>query len=265
MQQVDRLIAAILGPAGPAETGESEPGATAPLYRDLIDGVGASPVLRLAIGRAWILVRTAHTAGLAFAPRWPAGIVPARIERLDGVMLRDLATLALRRHALAAAIGMAAINAEYNRPELAGSDDDGLTSPDAPAGSSAGPTVVIGRFPGLDDKLPGALVIERNPGPQDLPESAADTLLPGARRVIITASTLTNHSLPRLLALARRATVSLIGPGTPLAPCLFRHGIATLAGFVLDRPDPAAEAVAAGAGYGKLKAFGRRLTLRRAG
>src|SRR5580704_4984791 len=99
MQRVDRLIAALLGPAAPAEPAAIEP-APHPLYRDLIDGVGASPVLRLVIGRAWILVRTAHTAGLAFAPRWPAGIVPARTEPLDGVMLRDLATLALRRHEL---------------------------------------------------------------------------------------------------------------------------------------------------------------------
>jgi uncharacterized protein (DUF4213/DUF364 family) len=74
---------------------------------------------------------------------------------------------------------------------------------------------------------------------------------------------LTNHSLPRLLGLAHRAQVSLIGPGTPLAPCLFAHGIATLAGFVLDRPDPAGEAIATGAGYGKLKEFGHRLTMRR--
>jgi uncharacterized protein len=122
---------------------------------------------------------------------------------------------------------------------------------------------VIGRFPGLDDKLPGALVIERNPGPRDLPEAAAERVLPGARRVIITASSLANHSLPRLLQLAPRAEISLIGPGTPLAPALFGYGIAVLAGFVLERPDQAAEAVAAGVGYGKLKAFGRRLTLRR--
>src|SRR5438045_2570395 len=76
----------------------------------------------------------------------------------------------------------------------------------------AGPTVVVGRFPGLDEKLPGALVLERNPGPRDLPEAAAERVLPTARRVIITASTLANHSLPRLLALARRAEVSVIGP-----------------------------------------------------
>ncbi len=145
--------------------------------------------------------------------------------------------------------------------------DDGLSDDpaDADAGAppDAGPTVVIGRFPGLDDKLPGALVIERNPGPRDLPESATERVLPTARRLLITASTLSNHSLPRLLALAPRARVSLIGPGTPLAPCLFDHGIAVLAGFVLDRPEPAADAVAHGDGVGKLKAFGRRLTLKR--
>jgi uncharacterized protein (DUF4213/DUF364 family) len=255
MRQVEGLIDAILGPGGAPVAAPAHP-----LYQTLIDAVGGTPVVRLAIGRAWILVRTAANAGLAYAPRWPAGITPARTERLDGVMLRDLATLALRHHELAAAIGIAAINAHYNRPELVGADDDGLS----PGPAAAGATVVIGRFPGLDDKLPGALVIERNPGPRDLPEAAAERVLPGARRVIITASTLANHSLPRLLQLAPRAEISLIGPGTPLAPGLFGHGIAVLAGFVLDQPDAAAEAVAAGAGYGKLKAFGRRLTLRRA-
>ncbi|MBI3513770.1 MAG: hypothetical protein HY060_06890 [Proteobacteria bacterium] len=260
MRRVEALIATILGPADPA------PGAPAPhpLYRELIAGVATAPVLRLVVGRAWILVRSVSNAGLAYAPRWPVGITPARTEPLAGVMLRDLAQLALRRHELAAAIGVAALNAHYNRPDLEGADDDGLTPRAATAHApDAGPTVVVGRFPGLDEKLPGALVLERNPGPRDLPETAAERVLPTARRLIITASTLANHSLPRLLALARRAEVSLIGPGTPLAPTLFAHGITTLAGFVLDQPDRAADAVAAGAGYGQLKAFGRRLTLRR--
>ncbi len=259
MRRIEHLIDAILGP-GSAAAGTAEP-TPHPLYRALIGGVGTQPVLRIVIGRAWVLVRTAANAGLAYSPRWPAGITPARSERLDGVMLRDLATLALRRHELAAAIGVAAINAHYNRPDLVGGDDDGLTPPSgAPA---AGPTVVIGRFPGLDDKLPGALVIERNPGPRDLPEAATERVLPGAARVIITASTLANHSLPRLLALAPRAEISLIGPGTPLAPALFTHGLAVLAGFVLDQPDRAADAVASGAGQRQLREFGRRLTLRR--
>jgi uncharacterized protein (DUF4213/DUF364 family) len=257
MHQIERIITGILGTVGDA--GAPPPGFSDALYRDLIAGVETTPVLELAVGRAWVLVRTARNAGLAYSPRWPAGAVPALRERIEGVMLRDLAALALRHHDLAAAIGVAAINAHYNQPTLPGRDEDGLS--DAAGGD--GSTVVIGRFPGLDDKLPGARVIERNPGPRDLPESAAERVLPTAARVLITASTLSNHSLPRLLVLARSARVSLIGPGTPLAPCLFGHGLTVLAGFVLDQPVAAAEAVARGDGVAKLKPFGRRLTLRK--
>lgn len=260
MRDIEGIIAGIAGSGGIPLPAEAPP--PHPLYSDLIAGVAATPVVELAIGRAWILVRTAENAGLAFSPRWPAGGPPALRERLSGATLGDLARLALRRHDLAAGIGIAAINAHYNQPTLTGVDDDGLS--DDPSVPGDGPTVVIGRFPGLDEKLPGALVIERNPGPRDLPESAAEQVLPTARRLLATASTLSNHTLPHLLALAHRANVSLIGPGTPLAPCLFDHGLSVLAGFVLDQPEQAAEAVARGDGAGKLRAFGRRLTLKRA-
>src|SRR4051812_27753836 len=137
MRQVDQIIAGILGTgilgAGPPDEAAGAP--AHPLYRDLIAGVDAVPVLQLAIGRAWVLVRTAGNAGLAYSPRWPAGVVPALRERLDGIMLRDLAGLALRRHDLAAAIGVAAINAQYNRPTLSGADDDGLSDDPSVPGS----------------------------------------------------------------------------------------------------------------------------------
>jgi len=145
MRQIERLIDAVLGRAS-GSAHDAPDVAAHPLYRELIDGVGTTPVARLAIGRAWILVRSATNAGLAFAPRWPAGVSPARLERLDGVMLRDLAILALRRDELAAAIGIAAINAHYNRPDLLGGDDDGLSSgsaADVATDPTGGPTVVI--------------------------------------------------------------------------------------------------------------------------
>src|SRR5215831_21075226 len=132
MQRVETLITTLVGGTAPAP-GAAPPTAPHPLYTALIGGVAATPVLRLVVGRAWILVRTTTNAGLAYAPRWPVGIVPARTEPLAGIMLRDLAQLALRRQELAAAIGVAALNAHYNRPTLEGSDDDGLTA--APGGA----------------------------------------------------------------------------------------------------------------------------------
>jgi uncharacterized protein (DUF4213/DUF364 family) len=121
--------------------------------------------------------------------------------------------------------------------------------------------VVIGRFPDLDRKLPGALVIEREPGPGDLPETAAPWVLPGADTVVVTASTLANRSLPGILLQAAGAKVTLIGPGTPLTPRLFDYGIDRLAGFVVTDPAGAAQVVAAGGVAADLKRFGRRVSL----
>jgi len=51
--------------------------------------------------------------------------------------------------------------------------------------------------------------------------------------VFITGSTLINKTLPRLLQLSRNAFVTLLGPSTPMAPCLFKYGIDMLAGTVV--------------------------------
>lgn len=51
--------------------------------------------------------------------------------------------------------------------------------------------------------------------------------------VFVTAVTLVNKTLPRLLQLSRHAFVTLVGPSTPLTPLLFREGISQLAGTVV--------------------------------
>ena len=55
--------------------------------------------------------------------------------------------------------------------------------------------------------------------------------------VFITGTTLTNKTLPRLLALSSAAKVSLVGPSVPLVPWWFDLGIEMLAGsVVVDKP-----------------------------
>ncbi|MDK2776222.1 MAG: DUF364 domain-containing protein [Pseudomonadota bacterium] len=91
---------------------------------------------------------------------------------------------------------------------------------------------VIGRYPQLQrfEEICDLVCIERNPGPQDLPDTAANYILPQADWVFITASSLANKSLPHLLWLARRARVVLMGPSMPWLAEWAEFGVDYLAG-----------------------------------
>lgn len=221
------------------------------LYDDLILGVEECAVRRVVHGAGWVMVEGPHGAGLAQRPEGEA-------PEVAGLSLRALAALARSWDGVAAAVGMAAINAHYNRFDLDGDTGNGLEALECdPAGA-----VVIGAFPGIADRLPGARVIERQPQPGQFPAEAAQWLLPGAEGVLITASALVNHTLPGLLRAAAEVPVVLVGPGTPLTARLFDYGPAVLAGLVCTDADAMAAAVAAGACAKELKAFGRQVTLR---
>lgn len=92
--------------------------------------------------------------------------------------------------------------------------------------------VIIGRYPGLErfKEQFNFQVIERNPQGTDLPEAAANYLLPAADWVFITASALANKTLPHLLWLARNATVVLMGPTLPWLADWADFGVDYLAG-----------------------------------
>ena len=95
------MIASLLGAGPPAEPTEPPH----PLYRDLLAGVDTAPVLQLAIGRAWVLVRTATNAGLAFSPRWRNAFLATSLFQLRGTKDRDNDLVKRTRAALAAAGG----------------------------------------------------------------------------------------------------------------------------------------------------------------
>jgi uncharacterized protein (DUF4213/DUF364 family) len=94
--------------------------------------------------------------------------------------------------------------------------------------------VVIGRYPGLDGVLDGldVSVIERQPGAGDLPDPAAEFLLPQADWVFLTATSLINKTFPRLSELAGNAVTVLMGPSAPWLEGLADYGIDFLAGVV---------------------------------
>ncbi len=224
------------------------------LWADLVLGVEDGPVARLVVGRHWTLVQGPHGVGLAHSPVLDG--LPD-LAPFTGLSLRALAGLVDSWDPLRRAVGMAALNAAYNRFDLQGREGNGLDVLGRPAGRMA----VVGSFPGIAERLPGCHVLDLAPGPGEYPGAAAESLLPGADQVLITASAAVNGTLGRLLELAWGARVAVVGPGTPLSPRLFDLGIEALAGVVASDPDGLAATVAQGGGVRAIKPYCRSLVL----
>jgi uncharacterized protein len=231
------------------------------LYDDLARAVADAPARRVVLGINWTLVEGPDGCGLAHSPpRDAPGCRP--IEHAGayvGTSLKKLAMLSTSWNPFEAALGLAAINAHYNRPGVgrANSAANGLELFAAVPGRK----IVVGRFPEQARRIPDAVVIERVPAPGELAAHAGDWVLPGADAVAITASSLGNLTLPGILARCRGARVALIGPGTPLTPRLHAYGIEWLSGLVIEDAEAAARAVAEGGAVQALKRCGRMATL----
>jgi uncharacterized protein (DUF4213/DUF364 family) len=204
------------------------------------------PVEEVAIGPIWTLCRTERGIGLAMSPQ-----VPSRVLEWPGTLcgrsVAELAGWVRDFEPYAATVGMAAVNAA-----LADLDPPPEWQPIDPG--SALPAnlsvfehflpqidgrrvVVVGRYPGLDALARHCrlTVLERNPGPADLSDPAAEYVLPEAEWVFLTASSLTNKTFPRLAELSAGARTVLMGPTLPWLPEFADYGIDYLAGVeVLD-------------------------------
>jgi len=230
------------------------------LYLRLSSTVSGA-VRRVVIGLNWTLVESESGTGLCHTPsRGTAGCfgLPAPGGYADR-RLEDLASLWLSENVFERAIGIAAVNAHWNRYDLQGSSRNGLDMIE----DRGAKTVIVGRFPDLARRVPGAAVIEREPGPDDYPESAAPDLLPDAEFVAITASPISNESLPGLLGMIGSAKTILVGPSTPLASPLFDLGVDVLSGFVATDLDGIVRIIQEGGGVKAMRPFGRFVTLER--
>jgi uncharacterized protein (DUF4213/DUF364 family) len=237
------------------------------LYDEVLSAVpGEATARRVVVGLNWTMVEGPDGVGLAQTPtRDGSGCrPPPGAGSLAGRPLRELAELARGLDPMGRAIGAAALNAALNRVDLAGETANGLDLFAEVAATAESP-VMVGAFPNVRERVPHVRVIERAPGPDRFPEHAAAWLIPAADAVLLTASTFGNATLPGLLAQTRPgAEVMMVGPGTPLSPMLFDHGLTALAGLVVTDPDGLARAVTEGCGARALRRFGRDAILRRA-
>lgn len=222
------------------------------LYRDLALGVADDEVVRIACGSRWVMVQGPHGTGLAYLHRPARELIP-KLSRLAALGLKRLAALSSSWDPAELALGVAAINAHYNRPDMAVLAGNGVKR----FRRCGDRVVAVGAFPGVDSILPGAQVIETDPGPGEFPPVAMDTLLPGPGGAVINSSALVNRSLPRILRLARDRAVAMIGPSTPMSPRLFDYGVHVLGGLVVTDPTGLAAAIRAGALPREFGRFGR--------
>ncbi len=218
-----------------------------------------TPVREVVIGPIWTLCRTERGSGLAMSPQVPTRTLPWS-GTLAGRPVAELARWIKEWEPYAATVGMAAVNAAL--ADLAPPPESVAVEPGSvlPANLSvfehflpriAGHSVVvIGRYPGLEALAEHCrlTVLERNPGPGDLPDSACEYLLPEAEWVFVTASSLANKSFPRLAELSRAAHTVLMGPTTPWLPELADWGIDTLAGVEVVDTDALRYTLAEGGG-----------------
>ncbi|MHB0870611.1 MAG: Rossmann-like domain-containing protein [Chloroflexota bacterium] len=217
------------------------------LYDELIAEVPADlTVGECLIGLRWSLLRS-RTTGMAMTPVGEELRIDAA-SGIAGMPVRRLAQWVKSWNPLEATLGLAAINSVLNTPEQVAGMGGRMASPPEDANpfdclqeEMRGKRVaVVGHFPHLE-RLAGIChlsVLERRPLPGEYPDWACEELLPRQDFVFITAVTLVNKTLPRLLELSRGAFVVLLGPSTPLTPTLFRHGVDLLAGTVVVDPEP---------------------------
>jgi len=199
------------------------------LERDLAASVKTDVLVdKVLVGLNWTMVYAGDYCGIARSPE--RGTEGARTiltkAGFRGRPLKDLAQMICSTDALSRSMGLAAINAFWNRPAEI-SEKSGFARFDPPGDG----LVIIGGFRDTKKRLPNAQIVEREPKPGDVPvEKSAETIA-NAANLAITAQTLMNGSFEPLL----RASVGvpfrmLIGPSAPVCPVLLDYGLNEICG-----------------------------------
>jgi len=230
------------------------------LYELLLDHCTSNAVVdNLLIGLVWTLCQSRNdsSAGLAMSPGIATRTLPWSGD-LSGKAITDLAAWILDWEPYKATVAMAAINSCLNSRALPDSvllENTGEQSNLAvfdyflPQLQNKN-VVVIGHYPGIEkyQNQMQLTILERQPKPCDLPDSACEFLLPYADWVFLTASSITNKTFPRLAELSGNAKTVLMGPTVPWLPQLHEFGIDYLAGVEISDVNALQQTVAQGGG-----------------
>jgi len=173
---------------------------------------------------------------------------------LRGKSALEIAGYAKSDNLLEASIGMATINSLIDVDENRCVKENAL---DVLARKGSGKNIaIVGHFPWIPQlqKVAKRLwVIEQRPREGDLPAENAGDILPQADVVGLTGTSLTNHTIERLLELSKNAFIVLVGPTGPLSPVLFDYGVDVIAGTKVVEPERAIRCISEGAMFKQIE------------
>ena len=203
------------------------------LIDELISLTPEEEVRDLVVGVGWTVVLSRY-AGMAMTVR-PGG-EPRDVEGLHEMNTRELAGLLRSWNFLEASIGLAAVNSTIPPPK----DYRVANALDLALRESGGKTVtMVGYFSGYVEKFRERArrfyVLELdhcflNSDNDVLFTFAAEEVIPESDIVVMTATTIINKSVERLLQLASSAKVYLLGPSAPMTEVLFDYGVDVIGG-----------------------------------
>ena len=227
------------------------------LYDSLIEKVEDDVLVEeLIVGLAWTAARS-KTTGLAMSSGRP--LAPSPLSgNCQGKTVKELAKLIKSWEFFEASIGLSAINSVFNhRDHIGKMVENGFqqlpigSAFDLIAENAKGKKVaVIGHFRNMGELADQCelTILERNPSAGDLPDPAAEYILPEQDVVLLTSSTLINKTAPRLLELSKNAVTIMIGPSTPISPALFDMGVDIISGLIVDEENTVLRCVREGGG-----------------
>ena len=239
------------------------------ILEQILDTLPTGQVREVRIGLHWtaVVVETAGETRCGLASTLHGGhdhnheLDVPQAGQLENTSANELAYRALGSAPVMASLGLATINALLpRRPDL-WSDEN---ASEIIARLGAGKRVaMVGRFPFASELLPRLgelLVLEQDPGPDDLPPEAAPDVLPRADVIAITGMTISNHTLEGLLSLCNpQAKVVLLGPSTPLSQIFFEHGVDVVSGAVVTAIEPVLRLVSQSGNFRQVHHAGVRL------
>ena len=224
-----------------------------------------APVRDVRQGVFHTAVVTRHCGLASSLPRDALRQAPPLVKEAGALLDKsaaELVRLAYSDSLLEAAIGMATLNSLLDVDESACRE---VNAAELILENGRGRHVaVVGHFPFLPKVREVARelwVVEKNLREGDLGEDAAARVLPQADVVALTGTSLTNHTLPDLLALCRpEAFVILLGDSAPLSPILFDYGVDAVSGTRVVDVETALRGDSQGANFRQIRGL-RRLTL----